>query len=247
MAMQIKSILFDLGDTLLDFGKVNVSGLFRLGARLTYDYLCDLSQPLPSFAQYHRRQLRAFRWRTIKSRITGREFNALDLVERLTSRMGHHLTGDQMLELAWLMYLPLSRRASIESGVRRMLADFTRKGLTLGVISNTCIPGQALDRHLQEEHLLELLPMRVYSCDVGFRKPSRAIFLEALKRTGVHPAETMFVGNSLRADIRGANRVGMVTVLKDPANRHRCSWIRPAHRIRQIVELQSLVAKYDNP
>ena len=245
--MKIKGILFDLGDTLLDFGKVNVSGLFRLGARLTYDYLHDLSQPLPSFAQYHRRQLRAFRWRTLKSRITRREFNALDLIGQLTSRMGHDLTGEQMLELAWLMYLPLSRRASIESGVRPMLAEFTRKGLTLGVISNTCIPGQALDRHLQEEHLLELLPMRVYSCDVGFRKPGREIFMAAMERTGLRPTETMFVGNSLRADIRGANRVGMITVLKDPANRHRCSWVRPAHRIRQVVELESLVARYDNP
>ena len=98
MATKIKGILFDLGDTLLDFGKVNVAGLFRLGARLTYDYLRDLSQPLPSFAKYHRQQLRAFRWRTLKSRITNREFNALELVRQLTTRMGHHLTAEQMLD-----------------------------------------------------------------------------------------------------------------------------------------------------
>jgi len=245
MAQKIKGILFDLGETLLDFGKVDVSGLFRLGARLTYEYLRDLSRPLPPFGRYHRRQVWAFRWRAIKARITGREFNALDLVGQLASRMGHSLTRPQMLDLAWLMYAPLSRQATVEPGLREMLARFTRKGLTLGIISNTCIPGEVLERHLQAEGLLELLPVRVYSCDVGYRKPAREIFLAGIQRAGLCAAETMFVGDSLRADIRGAAGAGMVTVLKDPASRHRCSWIRPRHRIRRLMELEPLVAKYN--
>ena len=55
----------------------------------------------------------------------------------------------------------------------------------------------------------------------------------------------MFVGDSPKADIRGANRAGMVSVLKDPDNRHGSSRIQPCHRIRSITELADIVDQYN--
>ena len=58
----------------------------------------------------------------------------------------------------------------------------------------------------------------------------------------------MFVGDSPRADIYGASRIGMVTVLKDPYGRYsgalRCN---PDHRIRRILELEEVLEEYDIP
>jgi FMN phosphatase YigB (HAD superfamily) len=49
---KIKAVLFDLGETLLDFGKFNPGEIFRQGARLSYDFLKSLGQPVGSFRYY---------------------------------------------------------------------------------------------------------------------------------------------------------------------------------------------------
>jgi putative hydrolase of the HAD superfamily len=246
MQHKINGILFDLGDTLLDFGKVDVLGMFEAGARLAYEYLQSLGQPLPSFAKYHRRQLWAIRWNFFKSRFTRREFNSLEVLGKLGIHMGHRLTPDQTQELAWQWYMPLSRQAKVEEGTRALLEGFRDAGLKLGLVSNTFLPGTVLDRHLAAENLLDLLPVRVYSCDVLFRKPNPNIFAAALSRTGLSAASTLFVGDSPTADIEGANRAGLISVLKDPTDRHRTHSAHPRHRIRRLAELRDIVREYND-
>ena len=245
MATAIDGILFDLGDTILDFGRLDIASLFEAGARLTYDYLRQHHQPLPSFSSYHRKQLWAIRWNYFKSRFTRREFNSLELIGRMAGRMGHQLTPTQMTDVAWLWYQPLSQSATIEPGIREMLEEFRAARLTLGVISNTFVPGEVLDRHLEQAGLLDLLPLRVYSCDVGFRKPAPEIFRMTLERAHLDPTRTLFVGDSPVADIQGSNRMGMISVLKDPRGRHAQAKVRPAHRIASLLELRQIVAEYN--
>ena len=245
MGRRIRGILFDLGDTLLDFGKIDVPKLFKAGAGLAYEYLRQLDQPLPSFGRYHRRQLWAIRWNYFKSRLTGREFNSLDLMARIAGTSGHELTGEQLIELAWRWYQPLGETATVEEGLPEMLAGLREAGLTLGLVSNTFVPAPVLDRHLQRERLLDWLPVRVYSCDVGYRKPLPEIFTEALGRAGLKADETMFVGDSVRADILGANRVGMVSVLKDPADRHADGRCPACHRIQSVLQVRQVLQDYD--
>ena len=123
---------------------------------------------------------------------------------------------------------------------------FGRAGLKIGVVSNTFIPGETLDRHLADENLLELLPVRIYSCDIGRRKPNRSIFTTALEKIQLRPEKVMFVGDSLRADISGSNRMGMVSVLKDPNSRYGRSAAKANHRIRSILELTELISRYND-
>ena len=245
MTQRIRGIFFDLGETLLDFGDVDVDELFQVGSRLAYDYLDKLGQPLPPFERYNRMQRRAVKWRYLISRITRREFDALELIDGLARRLGQEITPDDALELAWRWYQPLSETATLEDDLRPALLALRREGLVLGVISNTFIPGKVLDRHLAQENLLDLLPTRIYSSAVRYRKPHRRIFQTALDRASLLAEETLFVGDSLRADIKGANRVGMISVLKDPTDRPRRSRIRPAHRIRRIAELLDIVKQYN--
>jgi HAD superfamily hydrolase (TIGR01549 family) len=244
MAGRIRGVFFDLGETLLNFGHVDVSGLFESGAHLSYAYLESLGQPLPSFAKYHRRQLWAIRWRYFLSRLSGKEFDARTLITRLARKMGQNLTDRQIEELAWLWYEPLSRCATTESDLHQTLRNLA-VGRTLGVVSNTFIPASALDRHLAQIGLLDLLPVRVYSCDVHYRKPHMAIFRIALQRANLRAPETVFVGDSLVADVAGANRVGMISVFKDSFGQAGHGAIRPKHRISSLSELPALVAGYE--
>ncbi len=241
---KIKGILFDLGNTLLDFGRLDMVCLFRLGARRSYSYLKELNQPVPPFGLFYRRQLWAIRWRYLLSRIIGREFNSLDVLGRISRTMGQSLTREQMTELAWRWYLPLSECASVEECLPGVLEGFRRDGLALGVVSNTFVAGEILDRHLKEVGLLEYFPTRVYSCDVRYRKPDPRIFQIALDRMGIAAGEAVFVGDSLKADVAGSAKAGMVAVLKDPTGVKRRGRIRPSHTIASLAQLPAIVGNY---
>jgi len=247
MARRIKGILFDLGETLLHYGDFNIPKFFRAGAELAYEYLKSLDQPLPAFEAYYRRQFRTIKWRYALSRLTACEFDAVKVMARMCQRMGQNLTAEQHDELTWLWYRPLSEHATLEDGTHEMLAEFLDAGLILGVVSNTFVPGRLLDRHLDQVGLLDLLAHRTYSSDVGRRKPRRGIFAHALARTGLEAGETLFVGDLPWGDIHGANRAGLVSVLKDPAKRHARSWFKPKHRIGHITELRDVVAAHNGP
>ncbi|MFP4354818.1 MAG: HAD family hydrolase [Phycisphaerae bacterium] len=226
MGKAIRGILFDLGDTLLDFGSVRINRLFVQGARNAYYYVRDLGKPLPSKPVYLLRQLWAVRWSYLKSLMTGREFDSLALLKRQAEKMGHPLSEPEAVELAWRFYLPLREMATIENDLHQTLAAMQRRGLKLGIVSNTFLPAEVLDRHLDEEDLRKYFDTRVYSCQVGHRKPHRLIFQKALELISLPAEEVMFVGDTPKEDVRGAKDMRMVTVLKDPDQRksHRRPW-----------------------
>jgi putative hydrolase of the HAD superfamily len=139
-------------------------------------------------------------------------------------------------DLSWLWYEPLVAHTRVEDDLRPTLAALRDSGLRLGVLSNTFVPDFVHDRHLEIVGLLEFFPVRVYSSEVGHRKPDRRIFSAALGRLGVSAAQTLFVGDLIKTDIVGARRAGMRTALKQPfAN------LRPHrladHVVRRIAEL----------
>ncbi len=242
---RIRAIFFDLGDTLVDFGKVNIEEMFLKGARLAYEYLHSGGFTIPSFRAYHRRNLVSIRFNVVLSAITRREFNSRDTMGKICRKMGLNLNSDQLLELCRLWYEPLRQRAVVEPGTREMLKQFLSDGIKLVVVSNTFIPGEVLDYHLETEELLDLLPIRIYSCNTGFKKPNRQIFELGLTKAQVEPQNAIFVGDTPRADIYGANRVGMVSVLKDPVGRYPNTRYKPTHRIQRTVELSDIVNRYN--
>ncbi len=81
----------------------------------------------------------------------------------------------------------------------------------LGVISNFAIP-ECVNELLKTYGLANLLDVVVVSAAVNKRKPSPEIFLNTLKTLGVTADETVFVGDTLDADVEGAKGVGIKSV-----------------------------------
>ena len=93
--MAIKAVLFDLGETLLSYGEMNVNALFRDGARLTYEYLKKCGDGrLPGFFWYNLGHLFSIRWRYAVSVVTLREFDCMALLERKARAMGFRLSAE---------------------------------------------------------------------------------------------------------------------------------------------------------
>ena len=94
--------------------------------------------------------------------------------------------------------------------VAPVLDELWRRGLVLGVISNS---HRSLDAFCEHFQLDTLLTAAVSSAEHGYMKPHRSIFDAALAQAGVAPGEAAMVGDSLKADIEGAIAAGMRGIL----------------------------------
>jgi HAD superfamily hydrolase (TIGR01549 family) len=239
---QIKAVLFDLGETVLNFGRFSATRIFRRGARLSYDYLKNCGQPVGNFELYCWRNLIALRTRHLISSITKNDFNSSALLRGIGVKRGFRLDGQQWRHFAWLWYEPLSKIAHIEPNLKETLAKLTGKlGLKLGIVSNTFVTGHSLETHLEQLGVLDFFGVRVYSYEFDFRKPDTRILRIAAERIGESPQHIAFVGDRIDNDILPALKVGMFAVLKAAYTNHGRTLPYRARKITHLAELPALI------
>jgi HAD superfamily hydrolase (TIGR01509 family) len=207
-------VLFDLGDTIIQFGDIDHAALFERAARRTYELWSGHQNRMPGFRRYYLHQWFAMHWGYFKQRVLRREMSAMRYIRRACRKLWLEAEDDFYKELAWRWYQPLAEQATLEPGTHETLSALRSEGYTLALVSNTFVPGFVLDRHLRALNLLDHFPVRVYSCDVGFRKPDPRIFQIALERVGAQPGECVFVGDNVAADVMGARQAGMFPIWK---------------------------------
>jgi putative hydrolase of the HAD superfamily len=117
--------------------------------------------------------------------------------------------------------------------VRPVLRRLETAGLVVGLVSNT---------HRDLERFLEPFGLGVRfalsSRAHGRIKPCPTIFAAALERAGAPPQDAVMVGDSLDADVAGAQAAGLRGILLDRDDRHAETGVE---RIRSLGELPSLV------
>ena len=80
----------------------------------------------------------------------------------------------------------------------------------------------------------------MYSAVFGVAKPDPSIFQHAVAALGVTPERTLYVGDSLRFDVRGATAAGLRPVHFDP---YRLCPAPDGHpHITALVQLTNLIA-----
>ena len=242
----IKAVLFDLGETLIRYGKVDKIRAFGRGARGSYDLLRTLGYPARPYPLYFVENAIRLRWHTLKSHWTGRDFDVLALFQRVGARKGVSLERSQWEDLAWRWYEPLSKGVVIEPGTAETLGTLRGMGLKLGLLSNTFIPASCLDRHLAQLGLLEFLPIRVYSYQCPFRKPDPRIFQLAAERIGEQVGHILYVGDRLDWDIRPALRLGMPAALVPAYTNDGQTVPHGAWVVRRLSDLPSCIKGQGN-
>jgi len=240
---QIKAVLFDLGETLLNFGEVDTAALFREGARLSYDYLKSQRQAIGSFGYYRLRSLVSLRVRRWISSLRGKDFDALTVLKKAGIKKGVELSEQQWQYYAWLWYEPLSRVSRLEPRTVETLTSLRDRGLKLGIVSNTFINAGSLEKHLEQLGILDFFSVRLFSCQFDFRKPSDKIFKIAADRIGEMLGNILFVGDRIDKDIIPAVRAGMHAVLKAAYTNVGKKPPEGIRKINQLSELPGLIEK----
>lgn len=136
----------------------------------------------------------------------------------------------------------LAKAATFPAHHRPLLEALGRRHC-LAVVSNFDYSPTALGI-LDAAGVRDLFAAVVVSDEVGWRKPRPDIFHEALRRTGVEPHGTLFVGDRIDIDVAGAHAVGMDAAWINAAREALPPGITPpSYEIRDLAELEAIVAK----
>ena len=86
----------------------------------------------------------------------------------------------------------------------------------------------------------------VTSVDVGHEKPDEQIYREALKRIRVEPKEAIMVGNRIKTDVLGANKLGITSVYLKWNDRYpeeaASPQEEPKYTIKSLRQLPQIIA-----
>ncbi len=230
--MAIRAVVFDLFDTLVDISmqdlpRVEIDGHSipsTAGALHESVAACaeiDFEHFVDTLAQVDR----GFRQTRYE---LGLELPTLERFEAVVEQLG--LNVPELPGILTDTHMGMIRQqVSIPDHHQQVIGELGRR-VRLGLCSNFSHSAMALGV-LDDYGLRSHLDALVISDAIGIRKPRGEIFDAVLDELGVEPAETLHVGDSLRADVGGAAPLGIRTV-----------WIT-----RRIPDSERALREYEGP
>ena len=199
-------MVFDWGGTLSEFVPSELVDAWRLAARhLAPDREDELTARLV--------EVEAAFWATTSGH--QRSGTLAELLAAATADVGLDV-AEALLEEAATHHLdawtPHIRHDPEAAGT---LTGLRRKGLRVGMLSNTHWPRTFHEHFLERDGLAHLIDSRMYTSEMPFQKPHPSAFGAVLRALEVgDPATAVFVGDRPWDDISGAKATGMRAVLR---------------------------------
>jgi putative hydrolase of the HAD superfamily len=202
----LRAVLFDWGDTLMQFGYE--PELVEAGHRAGLEALGRDGLPESGAITAHfREHYEPLFW--VPGTIEEIEYP--DLVRELLRDFGIQVTDEELGRFLEAEHAAWEPARVLGATTHALLESLRARGLRLGLVSNAFDPGWLLHRDLEQMGIAGRIDHAVFSSEVGKRKPHHEIFESALDALDVAPGEALFVGDRLYEDVRGAAQVGMMT------------------------------------
>jgi putative hydrolase of the HAD superfamily len=236
-AKSIDAILFDYGNTLIEFGPDQVASCDRaLSACLTelfgshdFDKLTEMQ---------HRERRAPYQGEFIEN-----DFPQLtrSLVENL---FGVIPTSEQLDRLLAVRFDAMTSAIRLDSSVPALLAELKTR-FRIGLVSN--YPDSQVIRHsIDQLDLTRFFDAVVVSGDVGHVKPHPKVFETIVNAIETDPTRCLFVGDNWLGDIQGARRCGMRAVFttefvpyekfdREPGDFDACATITKLDELRELL------------
>lgn len=245
----IRAVLFDVDNT-LRYLPEELPGeeVYRVSARRVAQVLAGLDGGVSVDAAAFVRHVGQAAFAVPSAAPEYRSPDYVGLVRSLLREYGVDATPDQARAVWHAWFVPVE-----VLGVRpfpdaaETLRWLRERGYRLACVTNRPLGGDVFLRELEQHGLLEFFDAWAVSCDLGYEKPNPAIFRCALDALGAAPEEAAMVGDSLAADVAGAQRLGMAAVWKRPLRAVPVGAVpaggeevRPDYVIDHLTELRSL-------
>jgi putative hydrolase of the HAD superfamily len=207
--MQFKAVIFDLGDTLILTDNWDyVKCLRKLLESLQQDNIA-VSIPFKEFSHVY---FEARHQMYVEYEESLKEVDFQLRITKTLKRFNYDIKREEpvVIRAVDAFVKAFVEDLRMENYVPELLRRLKEK-YKLGLVSNFAYaPG--FWEILKRFNLCKFFDAIMVSGELGLRKPHPKIFEEALKKLAVRAEEAVFVGDSLKADINGAKRIGFKTV-----------------------------------
>lgn len=129
----------------------------------------------------------------------------------------------------------------IDEHAERILLKLHRQ-YKLGIVSNFAIP-ECVIKLLSRHGLEKLFDIIIVSGAVNKRKPHPEIYKKALQALKVTSEETVFVGDTIDADIQGARTAGMKTIYVERRFQKDVEIACPTQTIKSLDQLPKAIER----
>jgi HAD superfamily hydrolase (TIGR01509 family) len=206
----VDAVLFDLGNTLVSYYK---SEEFR-------PILKESVAAIASVVNRHGRSIDVDKVFTRAETLNreaedGRVWPLSERLLQVICEPAERVTEDVMSEMIDAFLEPIFATAKVDPQAIGVLEDLQTQGFKTAIVSNTPwgSPSANWRAELDRLGLLHRVNAVVFCVDVGWRKPAPQPFKRALSLLRVPSERSIFVGDDVVWDVRGARRVGVAPVL----------------------------------
>jgi putative hydrolase of the HAD superfamily len=199
----IKALCFDFGNTLIEYGPVQVA--------YQYEKLVSILTEL--FGRCDTEHLKAIRDRQIVAPFTNgyRENDLRAICEELITELYGIIPEKPQIDAVMdVRYNAFVDVVTLPDDVLPLLHHL-RQRYRLGLLSNyPC--GRSIRDSLEKIGLSEMFDAIVISGEIGYAKPHAKPFETLLNTLLLSPPECVYVGDNWLADVQGAKRIGMTAI-----------------------------------
>ena len=249
MGSQLKGVLFDLDDTLIDWSGVSLGWRELEAARLSR--VLSFLNPKQSRGHIELDQLvelysELTRAAWTNARMSLRAPNMPKILLATLTAMGIAQAEQFVEEILAAYDWKVVPGTAVFPDVVPILEMLRPLGIKLGIVTNASQPMAMRDAELVGHGLIDYFPdCRLAAADTGYLKPHARIFQCALNRMGTAPAETVFIGDNPEADIAGALAVGMRAVRRITGRADDNGDLTPPHRsLHTLDELPAILDEW---
>lgn len=246
--MPIRAVMFDLGNTLMHAVAPDIwPQVIQHGNQALMDYLCDLDilKECDTFMLEFNQRLRKYYAERDKQMI---ETSTFLVLKELLDEKGYSDLPDTVIRDSLDQHYAITQKNwKLEKDTVACLQALQDANYKMGIISNA-----GDDRDVQQ--LVEKFEIASYfdivltSAACGYRKPHQKIFKLALEFFNTRAEEVAMVGDTLNADILGANQMGMYSIwitrrVEDPEKEELST--QPQATIKTLAELPILLQELE--
>ncbi|HCE1931181.1 TPA: HAD-IA family hydrolase [Vibrio parahaemolyticus] len=235
----LKAIFFDMDETLCGTSQADKAAGQKFAAWIqqTYPQISDPQAFLQRYLQGVYKKLNA-EFPQLVALLPDENAFRCGLIQTILAEDGIHIDAEQAQQAQH--YFDSARMGAFTffPGVKEMLTDL-RKHYKLVVITN----GPIFSQHpkLKATQMDGWVDHIIVGGEEPEEKPAASIFQKALNLVDVKPEEALHIGDSLAADIAGANNMGILSVWVNATGASNPTEITPNFEIRETVELKEIL------
>jgi HAD superfamily hydrolase (TIGR01509 family) len=175
----------------------------------------------------------------------GYEHRLADEVAAFLHEQGVEGSTEMVARICRACAAPLGDLVKVEPDARSAMEAAKALGLRLAIITNTgWRDDDDVRRDWMELGFDDLFETYVSSKSVGFGKPHRRMFDEALDRIGVSASAAAIVGDQLARDVAGGRAAGLRTIWKRPRGHEGPIDPEPDATITRLAELDAILRRW---